>query len=678
MAVEPPVKRRKLSPPSGQTSNQTTSLAESSSLPNKTFNTDAFYSNASGWNLEQDYENKSRKLFKQNKESTRLPIKTAQGTIQRIKVTEDIAQDDDADSWLEASDSAAESTSEEVLQPEGPQVSNREQIIAAKEELARLALLLNQDPEDHSSAFKSLSQIGYTGNATVKKLALATQMTVFKDVIPGYRIRSLTDKDMIGKVSKEVRKKRAAEQSLVRYYQKYVHDLSSCAKRGKKGTGLDSVATSCTCSLLLAVPHFNFRGDLLKILINKLSHRKVDDQSRKCVKTLEKLFAEDEDGNASLDAVRTLVQMMKARKWNIDESVLNTFLHLRLLSEFNSKASSTTVDKPTDFNGKKIKPKREFRSKKQRKVLKELKAVEKDFQEADAIVSHEERDKKQAETLKLVFATYFKILKARTPHLTGAVLEGLAKFAHLINQDFFGDLLEVFKELAYDAASHLTSDADSEVLDHESPAKRPLDPARTALLCTTTAFALLSAQDLSRLSLDLSTFTSLLYSLLIPHLALHPDLEFSHKTLRLADPHLDDDTTNNNNKPHTPKINVSTTSTLLLRTLTSALSSRNTLPTRLAAFTHRILTMALQTPEKTTRALLALLAELARPQGKKMRPLWHSEERRGDGEYDATADIGGCRPYAGSVWEGELLRLHFANGVRHGVGELEGVVRDFV
>ena len=61
-----------------------------------------------------------------------------------------------------------------------------------------------------------------------------------------------------------------------------------------------------------------------------------------------------------------------------------------------------------------------------------------------------------------------------------------------------------------------------------------------------------------------------------------------------------------------------------------------------------------------------------------MRPLWYSEERRGDGEYDPLADIEGCRPYAGSVWEGELLRLHFAEGVRNGVGELVGVVRDFV
>lgn len=43
--------------------------------------------------------------------------------------------------------------------------------------------------------------------------------------------------------------------------------------------------------------------------------------------------------------------------------------------------------------------------------------------QADANVLHEERDRMQSECLKAVFATYFKILKLRTPHLMGAVLE---------------------------------------------------------------------------------------------------------------------------------------------------------------------------------------------------------------------------------------------------------------
>ncbi|CRK45528.1 hypothetical protein BN1723_016567 [Verticillium longisporum] len=63
------------------------------------------------------------------------------------------------------------------------------------------------------------------------------------------------------------------------------------------------------------------------------------------------------------------------------------------------------------------------------RAMKEQKAIEKDMEQADALVSHEERDKMQSETLKLVFATYFRILKIRVPHLMGATLEGLAKLS---------------------------------------------------------------------------------------------------------------------------------------------------------------------------------------------------------------------------------------------------------
>lgn len=45
------------------------------------------------------------------------------------------------------------------------------------------------------------------------------------------------------------------------------------------------------------------------------------------------------------------------------------------------------------------------------------------MERADANVLHEERDRMQSECLKAVFATYFRILKQRTPHLMGAVLE---------------------------------------------------------------------------------------------------------------------------------------------------------------------------------------------------------------------------------------------------------------
>ncbi|KAI4142778.1 MAG: hypothetical protein LQ340_007226 [Diploschistes diacapsis] len=680
-------KRRRLSPPDNSSFDGFTDGHNATQTPLKL---DNYLANASRWNLEQAYESKPRQLNKKEKVNNRLPIKTAEGRIEQV---EPLAEaEEDGDSWLASEEEAAEDakSTEEVAIREEPQKSSREQVLEAKEELARLALSINQNPEEHAGAFRGLVQWIQSPNHVVKQLAIATLLSVFKDAIPGYRIRPLSDKDMTEKVSKEVKQRRASEQALVRSYKKYVDTLNDCVIQGCKAQSAETsavarTALSCACELLLAVPHFNFRADLIQVLANKLGQRIVDDEFTRCCTTLETLFQEDEDGNASHDAVIALTKMMKVRNYRVDESVLNTFLQLRLLTELSSKASKDAVDKDGEggSKGKKPKQKREFRTKKQRKALKELKGVEKDFREADAVVSHEERDRLQGETLKLVFTTYFRILKARSPHLTGAVLEGLAKFAHLINQDFFGDLLEVFRELTEKAVASLDPTFSSKATDDvedldQKKVTLPMDPTRTALLCTTTAFSLLSRQDASRLSLDLSSFTALLYTLLLPTLPLHPDLEFSHKTLRLSDPHSFGKAQKSFQDQSSPKINVSANSTLLLRALTATLTPRSTPPIRLASFTHRLMSACLHTPEKTSRAVIGLLAEIVRSQGRKIYPLWNSEERRGDGEYDPLGDMENCKPYCGSVWEGELLKCHFSQDVRGGAKELEKLVAGFV
>ena len=663
MAVMPPPKRRKLSP-----------LAEGKSEDMQK----AFFKQAAGWNLEQDYEQRPRKKRKEKeKENLRLPVKTAEGRIERLPVPE--PQQDDPENWLESEKDEAEN----ALVPEEPSVPIRQQILDAKEELARLAILINEDPEEHADVFKALGSVASSRSPTIKKLALATQLSVYKDVIPGYRIRPITEENQTERVSKDVKKLRFFEQALVSSYQSYLKDLAVCARRNRKdSTKVDAVmatvAISCACALLLAVPHFNFRGELLKIVIGKLSGKRIGPDFVKCRDTLVQFFRDDDDGARSLDAVGLLARMMKARNFQIHESVLNTFLHLRLLSEFSNKASQTSVDK-VEVNGavgnKKIKAKKEFRTKRHRKILKERKAVEKDFKEADAIVSHEQRDRMQAETLKIVFVTYFRILKARIPHLMGAVLEGLARYAHLINQDFFGDLLEALKDLIRDAEEYLkpSISVDEDENDDLVDAKDQKDGTREALLCITTGFALLEGQDAARsastLNLDLTFFTSTLYKSLHT-LSLNPDLELSSKTLRLADPE--------DSEPQPLeafRVNAKTTSALLLRALASVLTSKGVPPVRLAAFTKQVYTSSLHLPEKSTLATMGLTNNIVKTHGRKIGSLFDTEERRGDGIFDPwRGDLESSNPFASTIWEGELLRLHFSPGVRESARAVEKVL----
>jgi nucleolar complex protein 3 len=636
---------------------------------------DDFYRNAAGWHLEQDYENRPRNL-KKKKEENRLPIKTADGWVEQAPALVE-QKEEDADSFLGSGDEAEavdedSDDDEEQEAPEVPQISAREQILLAKENLAHVASMISEDPEENIGLLKKLQVHATSRNKTVVKLCLATQLAIYRDIIPGYRIRPVSKEELKQKLSKDVRKLRNFEQSLVSGYHEYVKSLT------KETASVATVAISCACTLLNTVPHFNFRGELINILVGRLSVRQVNQDFHNAVESLETLFRDDEDGNASREAVDLLCKMMKSRSYNIHESALNTFLHLRLLSEFAHKGSNSRIDKDSDDPANRLKQKREFRNKKERKRLREVKGVEKELQEADAVVSHEERDKNQSDMLKLVFVAYFRILKQRVPQLMGAVLEGLARYAHLINQDFFGDILEALRELV------MSTEAAEEMLAQEDDdaATAPRNINRESLLCIITAFALLQGQDVVKsvgsLHLDLEFFITHLYKTLLPS-SMNPDLELSAKSLRLRDPDGNDDAALLPQQAK-HKINVQTTTVLLLRSLSSVLlppqNLRSVPPLRLAAFAKQLLTISLQLPEKSCLAMMGLLQQVAKVQGKKIAALWYTEERKGDGVFDPLREeVEGSNPFATTVWEGELLRKHFCPQVRESIVALEkGVV----
>jgi nucleolar complex protein 3 len=659
----PPKRRRLTPPPSDEAGSHTQNGHRHDSEEH-----------AAGWDVEQEYEKRAKKP--QKKESSRLLIKTAEGW-KKQEVPEEV-QEEQSDSFLGSDDEGEQEADklEGEEEEEQPKLSHKQQVIQAKEELARLAGLINEDPEENIGALRKLGDLGKSSNTTVQKLAIATQCAVYRDIIPGYRIRSHGELDPKARITKEVRKLQAFEGALLSGYQAYVRELQRLAKGSDyaETAGLATVVISCASELLLGAMHFNFRADLIGLLVNRVARRPGNDNYNKCIQTLEELFRNDAEGRASLDAVSALTKMIKGKNYRVHESVLNTFLQLRLLSEFAFKASRDRIDKEREsFQGKKRKQVRPFQTKRDKKLAKERKVVEKEMKEADAAVGQEERDRMQAEMLKLVFATYFRILKAKTPGLMGAVLEGLAKYAHLINQDFFGDILEALKELII--AAEIRDEADEEDTDDESSNQSPRNVTRESLLCVITAFALLQGQDVTKsasaLHLDLNFFITHLYRTLYPAV-LNVDIELSSKSLHLADPNGEESAFSRAKT----RVNVETTTVLLIRSLTSVLLPEYALravpPLRIAAFTKQLLTASLQLPEKSCLAMLSLLEQVVKIHSKKIAALWNTEERKGDGVFDPLrVEVESSNPFAATVWEGEILRHHYCPKVRESVKSME-------
>lgn len=281
--------------------------------------------------------------------------------------------------------------------------------------------------------------------------------------------------------------------------------------------------------------------------------------------------------------------------------------------ELGVKASTDTVDNP------RLKKKtRVFRTKKERKELKERKLVEKDLAEADAQVSAEERERLQSETLKIVFSLYFRVLKDTDDDaMLSVVLDGIAKFARLINAEFFGDLLEVLREIL-------------EGWDNDETSKRlRRTRLREELVCLNTAFTLLANQDGT--NIDLSFFIQRFYDLL-------PDISLSTSLL---------------DRPSAAERSLME---LVVRIVDAILFTPPTAPSpgRISMFYKRLLTCSLQMEEKEGTTFLKLLHRIGGRFEKKVEGMW---DREGAGLGDASTGRG----IRG--WELALFEKYYCNGI---------------
>ncbi|ORX99050.1 nucleolar complex-associated protein 3 [Basidiobolus meristosporus CBS 931.73] len=602
----------------------------------------------------EEYEKQPRKRNAEWEEKSfkKLPIKTADGRI--VQVAEEPVDEDEDNSEKEL-DNQVDSSEEggvtdeeagdmddeeeeeeavpEMAQVEAePKISKKQYIITKKEKLAELAQEIIEDPEKNIEKLKGLRDIAKEQNSTIKKFAFLTQLAVYKDIIPGYRIRNYTEQELTAKLSKDVKKLRNYEETLLQNYQAYLQSLENAHKNHNdpnvEPDDLSIVAIRCLCDLLTSVTHFNFRLNIMTVIISRMGTKHPNKISEMCCQAVIELFQNDESGEASEDAVKLIAKMIKSKAYLVNDEALNTFLHLRLRDEL-------VIHQDDDKSIKRKKKDRAHRSRKARKIAKENKEIEKEMKEAEAEIDYDHKRKVQTETLKHVFTTYFRILKhAQTSPLLPSVLEGLAVFGHLINVDFFQDLLKVLKKIM--------------AADEENPDQMVLS-TRSSLLCILTAFQILSGQG-EALNIDLKDFFEHLYSVMMP-LALNMNVDGQSQEVE---------------KPQTDKkYTLLSEAELLLKNIDMLLIQRRHVPPeRAAAFLKRLALIMLDFPEKVVIQCLNMLRKLM-VKYPKLDALLSSEDRAGNGIYlKELNDPELCNPFATSLWELALLQNHYNPKIR--------------
>lgn len=436
-----------------------------------------------------------------------LPIKDKRGvipqTLERVIKQEEEEEPEQEEEALQQEEEQEETDGlGAVVSPE----EREHRLMQKKQQMAALASAIVADPHNSIKRLKELRSMLMEADpsiaVTVKKLVMVSLMEVFKDIAPTYKIRPLTADEKNSKVRKETQVLREFEEGLLSQYKFYLEDLEQIItdwrrSRGKRvqTVGLESyrglalVSVKALCDLLLNLSHFNFINNIIVVLVPLMNHQDQQVSQMVCG-AFRDLFVQDKVGGTSLASVRVISGLVKSLNYNVRPEVLQTLGALRIKEVQMKKDLQDTAPKHRAMNNK---DKRKNLSRMQRKWKKAEEKLQKELLEAEASESKEKKLQLHTEILNMVFVIYFRILKkTQKSVLLPVVLEGLAHFSHLINLEFFDDLVNVLQ--------HLIQSGDLS--------------NRESLYCVQTVFTILSGQG-DVLKIDPLRFYSHLYSVLL-------------------------------------------------------------------------------------------------------------------------------------------------------------------
>ncbi|XP_067226221.1 nucleolar complex protein 3 homolog [Chanodichthys erythropterus] len=572
----------------------------------------------------EKYEKMPRKMQqKEEKELIHLlPIKDKSGLIPQSmeKPVVPEAEEEEEPKDQDELEIEEEPESGPSLTPQEQLELRTQRLMEKKLRIASVSSAILADPHANIKKLKELRAMLMETDpcvaVTVRKLVMVSLMEVFKDIVPAYRIRPLTEAEKATKVKKETQQLREFEEGLVSQYKFYLEDLEQTVKDWKQKKqkrskavslqsykGLAEVAIRCICDLLVALPHFNFHNNII-VMVVPLMNDPVRTVSEICCEAVRTLLKQDKVGQASLAMVKVISGMVKSRNYNVKPEVLKTLLCLRIKEVDMKKDTEAPKNKFMSFKEKKT-----SLSRMQRKWKKAEEKLQKELLEAEASEGKEKKIKLHTETLNIVFLIYFRILKkAQKSILLPSVLEGLAKFAHLINLEFFDDLLAVLYGLII--SGDLTY--------------------RESLHCILTSFHILSGQG-DVLNIDPLKFYSHLYQTLL--------------TLHAGG--ANDDTT------------------IVLQCLDVMLTKRRKQVTlqRAQAFMKRLSTLGLHVLPDSCVGVLAANRTLMHTFPKC--DILLDNEMQGSGVYLPELDVPEyCNPQNTALWELHLLKRHYHPVVR--------------
>uniref|UniRef100_A0A182RPK8 NOC3-like protein n=1 Tax=Anopheles funestus TaxID=62324 RepID=A0A182RPK8_ANOFN len=368
------------------------------------------------------------------------------------------------------------------------------------ENVSSLLDLLNETTRDGSINFLA-----------VRKTALISLVEILSQNIA---LESLTrnskSKDTLARVNFE-NKLLAYYKQLLKYMETLISNYTRKIKKSEKQSietrQLLEMAVQCMCDLVLAHPYFNYSPNIIQVLVLMLNNTK--ETIRKTVHAcFSSLFRTDTRLDLTHHAVRHINMLIKKKQRSIFPEMISCLKNLQI------NRINMNDDVLLELKKQKLEKQKSYvinMSRKERKRKKKLEELEKDIFETKAEENKQVVRRKLTEISKLTFMIYFKILKCYPDSkVLSVTLEGLSKFAHTINIEFYTDLVELLNNLLENVELGY----------------------REQLHCIQTVFVILSGQG-EVLNIDPARFYSHFYkNLLYVHAGKnHDDMETILKTL---------------------------------------------------------------------------------------------------------------------------------------------------
>jgi nucleolar complex protein 3 len=319
-------------------------------------------------------------------------------------------------------------------------------------------------------------------DVVVKQLAVLSCGAVFANLMPAYRIREDNEERADNAVlSKSVKKLRRYERGYLHQYRLFVDLLTSILvlkepnpmskEEAKKPVDprkqkpfrvntlkalhqMQLIATKALAQVLLSNVSFNYSDSLVQMLVPCADWTSICGGAlcKVAIETIVSLFEKRNELEQIYFTVLEIGRYVKRRKFNANPDLLRTFLQL-VISD-----AITDIDIRSAFERGDKKKVSKHESKKDKKLRKFGKMVDKKVREAESERRQSEVQKFQRQMAQSMFLSYFRVLKTATSSpLLPAVLEGIARWCHLLNVDFMFEIVNALLKLLQQASLPLHS-----------------------------------------------------------------------------------------------------------------------------------------------------------------------------------------------------------------------------